>query len=73
MLIAGGLMLILRLFPVLLKVFLLVGMLTWLLLVLAGPAPDITCRFNKQEGTGSRRDFFVGCPSALGASSLLCY
>ena len=26
----------------------------------AGVAPDVTCRFSQEEGTGSRRDFFVG-------------
>ena len=40
----------------------------------AGVAPDVTCRFNREDGTGTRRDFFVGCPGALAAShSLLCY
>ena len=34
----------------------------------AGLTPDVTCRFNREEGTGSRRDFFVGCPDALAAS-----
>ena len=34
----------------------------------AGLAPDVTCRFSREEGTGSRRDFFVGCPGALAAS-----
>ena len=34
----------------------------------AGLAPDVTCRFSWEEGTGSRRDFFVGCPGALAAS-----
>ena len=34
----------------------------------AGVAPDVTCRFNQGEGTGTRRDFFVGCPGALAAS-----
>ena len=38
----------------------------------AGLAPAVTCRFNREEGTGSRRDFFVGCPGALGASQA-CY
>ena len=38
----------------------------------AGLAPDITCRFNREEGTGSRRDFFVGCLGALAASQA-CY
>ena len=28
----------------------------------AGLTPDATCRFCREEGTGSRRDFFVGCP-----------
>ena len=34
----------------------------------AGLAPDVTCRFSREEGTGSRRDFFVGCLGALAAS-----
>ena len=34
----------------------------------AGLTPDITCTFNRDYGTGSRRDFFVGCPGALAAS-----
>ena len=34
----------------------------------AGLTPDATCRFSGDEGTGSRRDFFVGCPNALAAS-----
>ena len=38
----------------------------------AGLTPDVTCLFNREEGTGSRRDFLVGCPSAL-AASLACY
>ena len=38
----------------------------------AGLAPDITCRFNREEGTGSRRNFFVVCPGALAASQA-CY
>ena len=38
----------------------------------AGLTPDVTCRFNREEGTGSRRDFFVGCPNALAASQA-CY
>ena len=38
----------------------------------AGLAPDATCRFSGEDGTGSRRDFFVGCPSALAASQA-CY
>ena len=38
----------------------------------AGLAPDITCRFNPEEGTGSRMDFFVECPGALAASQA-CY
>ena len=38
----------------------------------AGLTPDVTCRFNREEGTGSRRDFFVGCPNAL-AASYDCY
>ena len=40
----------------------------------AGLAPDVTCRFSREEGTGSRRDLFVGCPGALAASqALFCY
>ena len=38
----------------------------------AGVAPDVTCRFSREDGTDSRRDFFVGCPSALAASHA-CY
>ena len=38
----------------------------------AGLAPDVICRFSREEGTGSRRDFFVGCPGALAASQA-CY
>ena len=38
----------------------------------AGLAPDVTCRFSREDGTGSRRDFFVGCPNALAASQA-CY
>ena len=34
----------------------------------AGLTPDATCRFSREEGTGSRRDFFVGCPNELAAS-----
>ena len=26
----------------------------------AGLAPDVTCRFSREDGTGSRRDFFCG-------------
>ena len=33
----------------------------------AGIAPDATCRFSREDGTGSRREFFVGCPGALAA------
>ena len=38
----------------------------------AGLTPDVTCRFCGEEGTGSRRNFFVGCPNALAASHA-CY
>ena len=38
----------------------------------AGLTPDVTCTFNRDDGTGSRRDFFVGCPGALAASQA-CY
>ena len=34
----------------------------------AGLAPDATCRFSREDGTGSRRDVFVGSPGALAAS-----
>ena len=34
----------------------------------AGLTPDVTCKFSKEDGAGSRRDFFVGCPNALAAS-----
>ena len=34
----------------------------------AGLTPDATCRFSRDELTGSRRDFFVGCTNALAAS-----
>ena len=33
-----------------------------------GSTPDITCTFSREDGAGSRRDFFVGCPGALAAS-----
>ena len=38
----------------------------------AGLAPDATFRFNKEDGTGSRKDFVVGCPGALAAPQA-CY
>ena len=38
----------------------------------AGVAPDVTCRFSREDGTGTRRYFFVGCPGALAASQA-CY
>ena len=38
----------------------------------AGLTPDIICTFNRDDGTGSRRDFFVGCSGALAASQA-CY
>ena len=38
----------------------------------AGLALDATCRFNREEGTGSRRDVFVGCSNALAASHACC-
>ena len=34
----------------------------------AGLSNAATCRFRGDEGTGSRRDFFVGCPDALAAA-----
>ena len=38
----------------------------------AGVALDVTCRFSREDGAVSQRDFFVGCPSALAASEA-CY
>ena len=38
----------------------------------AGLTPDITCTFNRNDGPGSRLDFFVECPGALAASQA-CY
>ena len=38
----------------------------------AGVMPDNTCTFNRDDGSGSRRDFFVGCPNALAASQVCC-
>ena len=38
----------------------------------AGIAPDASCRFSREEGAGSRWDFFVGCPGVLAASQA-CY
>ena len=38
----------------------------------AGVRPDNTCAFNRDDGSGSRRDFFVGCPNALAASQACC-
>ena len=38
----------------------------------AGLAPDATCRFSREAGTGSRRELFVGCPNALAAAQA-CY
>ena len=38
----------------------------------AGSTPDITCTFNRDDGSGSRRDFLVGCPGVLAASQA-CY
>ena len=34
----------------------------------AGVKPDATCKFNRECGVGSRRDFIVGRPNALAAS-----
>ena len=31
-----------------------------------------TCTFNRDDGSGSRRDFFIGCPNALAASQVCC-
>ena len=39
---------------------------------LGAGTPCITCTFNRDDGTSSRRDFFVGCPGALAASQV-CY
>ena len=53
------LMLILLSFPVLLRVFLLDGYVDLALAYSlgAGLAPDATCRFSREDGAGSRRDF----------------
>ena len=63
-------MLILLLFPVLLREFLLVGMLIWLLRILWGLVFLLTLPVGLvgKMATGSRWDFFVGCPNALAAS-----
>ena len=40
----------------------------------AGSVPDITCAFNRVDGSGSRRDFFVGlcqCPCCF--PGVLCH
>ncbi len=34
----------------------------------AGSMPGITCTFNQDDGSGSRRDFLVGCSNTLAAS-----
>ena len=34
----------------------------------AGSMPGITCTFNRDDGSGSRRDFLVGCSNTLAAS-----
>ena len=67
-------MLILRLYPVWLRVCLLVGIVDLALAhsLGAGLAPDNTCTFNREDGSGSRMDFFIGCPGALAASHA-CY
>ena len=38
----------------------------------AGVMPGNTCTFNKDDGSGSRRDFFIDCPNALAASQACC-
>ena len=38
----------------------------------AGLTLDVTCRFSREKGTGSRRDFFVGCPNNALAASQSC-
>ena len=38
----------------------------------AGILPDNTCTFNRDDGSGSRRDFFIGCSNALAASQACC-
>ena len=35
----------------------------------AGVKPDATCKFKREDCVGSRRDFIVGCPNALAAST----
>ena len=39
----------------------------------AGVAPDVTCRFSREDGTGSRRDFLWVSWCSCCFSSLLCY
>ena len=67
-------MLILQSYPVWLRVCLLVGMLIWLLRILLVLVPRLVllCTFNRDDGSGSRRDFFIGCPNALAASQVCC-
>ena len=36
----------------------------------AGVATDSICKFSREGGAGSRRDFLVGCPGALAASDV---
>ena len=64
-------MLILALSLVWLRVSLLADLLIWLWLTPLGQegSTDATCKFKLDECGGSRRDFMVGCPNALAASS----
>ena len=57
-------MLTLGLFPVWPSVLLQVDWLTLLLLILwvMVKEPDASCRFELEEGVGTRRDFFVVLP-----------
>ena len=61
-------MLILRLYPVWVRVCLLVVDLALAHSLGAGSTPGIICTFNRDDGSGSRRDFLVGCPGVLAAS-----
>ena len=65
------LILIQRLFPVWLRVCWYVDLALAHSLG-ASSSPDITCTFNRDDGSGSRRDFLVGCPGVLAASQA-CY
>ena len=64
-------MLILVLFLAWRRAFLLAGslVLPWLIPLVRGVQPDMTCKFKLRECAGSERDFIVACPNALAAST----